>query len=247
MRPFARHYDAIYADKDYDSDISVLSALCGADGLPATRVLEIGAGTGSHTIRLAPRVKELVSVEIDLDFATLARRKIEAADLVNVQFSSFPLDQLPEGGFDGVAAFFHVLNYIDPDDLLPFLKAMSARLVPGAWLVTDMWNGDAVMRDPPRCETRNKTVGTTTIQQKITPAFDAAAGIVTVNYEIDVDHDGSIERFAEALKLHIWPLSDLEGMLGEAGFSEIQFWDWRQFPAPANGLSWRVWMRAIRR
>ena len=247
MRPFARYYDAIYADKDYDSDIGVLSTLCGNGDFSPSRVLEIGAGTASHTIRLASRVKELVSVEIDLDFAVLARQKLAAATLANVQFSSCPLDQLTDEGFDGAAAFFHVLNYIPPNDRLPFLRALSARLVPGAWFVTDMWNGDAVLRDPPRCETRNKTAGTTTIQQKITPALDAAARAVTLGYEIDVRQGGNIESFAEELKLYIWPLSDIKEMLVEAGFRDVQFWDWRRFPEPAARDSWRVWMRAIRR
>jgi predicted O-methyltransferase YrrM len=247
VRPFARHYDAIYADKDYDSDISVLSKLCGSKELSTSRVLEIGTGTASHTVRLASRVKELVSVEIDLDFATLARQKVEAAAHANVQLNSRPLDQLADSGFDGAAAFFHVLNYIAPDDRLPFIKALSARLAPGAWVVTDMWNGDAVMRDPPRCETRDKSFGTTMIRQKITPTVDAVARVVTLGYEIDVRQGGNIECFTEELKLYIWPLSDVEGMLVEAGFTDIQFWDWRRFPAPAARDSWRVWMRAIRR
>lgn len=247
MRPFARHYDAIYADKDYDSDIAVLSTLCDGKDLSASRMLEIGAGTASHTVRLASRVKELVSVEIDLDFAALARRKVEAAAHANVALSSSPLEQLADGEFDGAAAFFHVLNYIAPRDRLPFLKALSARLAPGAWFVTDMWNGDAVMRDPPRCETRNKTFGSMTIQQKITPTVDVAAREVTLGYAIDVHQGGTMERFAEELKLYIWALGDLKEMLVEAGFSDVQFWDWRRFPEPAAPDSWRVWMRAIRR
>ena len=246
VRPFARHYDSIYADKDYDSDISVLSTLCGNRALSPSRVLEIGAGTASHTVRLASQVKELVSIEIDPDFAVLARQKLAAAAHANVQFSSSPLDQRAGGGFDGAAAFFHVLNYIPPNDRLPFLIALSARLVPGAWFVTDMWNGDAVLRDPPRCETRQKTAGTTTIQQKITPVLDPAAGAVTLGYEIDVRRGGNIESFAEELKLYIWPLSDIEEVLAAAGFTDVQFWDWRRFPAPAARDSWRVWMRAIR-
>ena len=247
VRPFAQHYDTIYADKDYDSDVAVLSKLCSTAALSTSRVLEIGAGTANHTIRLASRVKELVSVEIDLDFAALARRKIEAAAPVNVHFSSTPLDQLADGGFDGAAAFFHVLNYISPNDQLPFLRALSARLVPGAWFVTDMWNGDAVMRDPPRCEIRNKTFGTTTVQQRITPAIDNATRAVTLGYEIDVRQGSNTEHISEELKLHVWPLRDIEEMLAKAGFTDIQFWDWRRFPAAAARDSWRVWMRAIKR
>ena len=247
VRPFARHYDAIYSDKDYDSDIGVLSTLCGSKELCTSRVLEIGAGTASHTVLLASRAKELVSLEIDLDFAMLARQKVEATAHANVQLSSRPLDQLADGAFDGAAAFFHVLNYIAPDDHLSFLRALSSRLVPGAWFVTDMWNGDAVLRDPPRGEIRDKTFGPTTIQQKITPTVDAIARTVTLGYEIDFRQGGNIERFAEELKLYIWPLSDLEARLVEAGFTDIQFWDWRRFPAPATPDSWRVWLRAIRR
>lgn len=246
VRPFARHYDEIYADKDYDSDVGVLSTLCGGTDLSQSRVLEIGAGTANHTVRLAPRVRELVSVEIDVDFAVLAKQKLAAAAPVNVQFNTTPLAQLAEGTFDAAAAFFHVLNYIPPNERLPFLKALSARLVPGAWFVTDMWNGDAVLRDPPRCETRNKTVGASTIRQTIRPALDAAARTVTLDYDIEVCRSGHVESFAEMIKLYIWPLSDIEVMLVEAGFADVQFWDWRRFPSPAAHDSWRVWMRAVR-
>jgi len=246
VRPFARHYDAIYADKDYNHDIDVLSTLCGSANLFRSRVLEIGAGTASHTIRLAPLVRELVSVEIDLDFAMLARQKLAANAPANVQFSSSPLDQMASGRFDGAAAFFHVLNYIPTDNRLSFLKSLSARLLPGAWFVTDMWNGDAVLRDPPRSEIRSKTIGTTNIRQKITPALDADARTVTLDYEIDVRQGGHTESFAEELKLYIWPMSDIEKLLVKAGFRDVQFWDWRTFPAPATGDSWRIWMRAIR-
>ena len=247
VRPFARHYDAIYSDKDYDADIDVLLTLCSDKNLSRGRVLEIGAGTGSHTVRLAPRVKELVSVEIDLDFAVLARQKLAKGTSANVQFSSNPVAELAEGEFDGAAAFFHVLNYVPRNARLSFLKALGARLVPGAWFVTDMWNGDAVLRDPPRCETRNKEVGTTTVRQKISPALNAATSAVTLSYEIEVCQSGHTESFAEELKLCIWPLSEIKELLMAAGFTDIQFWDWRRFPAPATSDSWRVWMRAIRR
>jgi predicted O-methyltransferase YrrM len=246
VRPFARHYDSIYADKDYESDIAVLSALCGNKSFSESRVLEIGAGTGSHTVRLASRVKELVSVEIDPDFAKLARQKVEAAACANVRLNSAPLEQLASGTFDGAAAFFHVLNYIAPANRLSFLEALSSRLRPGAWFVTDFWNGDAVMRDPPRRETRNKIHGTMAIQQTIAPTLDIPSNTVTLAYQLDIRDGDSSESFAEELKLYIWPLGDLEALLAKAGFADMQFWDCRKFPATATSDSWQVWMRAIR-
>ncbi|MBX9945508.1 MAG: class I SAM-dependent methyltransferase [Reyranella sp.] len=247
VRPFARHYDSIYSDKDYDADLKVLSTLCGHRDMSDKRVLEIGAGTGSHTIRLAPRLKELVSLEIDPDFAELSRQKVEAAGITNVRLGSRPIEQLDDDKFDGAAAFFHVLNYVAPTHRSSFLGALAARLAPGAWFVTDLWNGDAVVRDPPRHETRNKTVGITAIRQEISPTVDLGLNTVTLAYDIDIRRCDGIEHFAEELKLYIWPLHDLEGMLLDAGFSNVQFWDCRRFPAAATRDSWRVWMRAIRR
>jgi SAM-dependent methyltransferase len=246
IRPFARHYDTIYADKDYDSDIAVLAALCESKGLAGSRVLEIGAGTGSHSVRVAPLVKELVSLEIDPDFAELARRKIAASDNSNVRLAAEPIERFADSRFDGAAAFFHVLNYIAPANRLAFIDALAARLLPGAWFITDIWNGDAVLRDPPRCEIRNKTQGATTVRQAITPTLDVTSGQVTLGYEIDIRHGASIERFSEDLKLYIWPSSELIGALRKAGFAKVEFWDYRQFPRHAKPDSWRMWMRAIR-
>src|SRR5262249_54272525 len=89
-RPFARHYDAIYADKDYGRDLAALEALLEGRALRNGRLLELGAGTGNHTLRLAPRVGELASVEIDRDFAEVLSTKVAAAGARNVRVYSCP-------------------------------------------------------------------------------------------------------------------------------------------------------------
>src|SRR5262245_55263274 len=127
VRPFARHYDSIYSDKDYESDITVLTTLCG-EGLGARHLLEIGAGTGNHTIRLARLVQRLVSIEIDPDFAEVAQLKIRNAASTNIDFKAVPIENLPYSDFDGAAAFFNVLNYIAPGRRQSFVEALAARL-----------------------------------------------------------------------------------------------------------------------
>jgi SAM-dependent methyltransferase len=246
VRPFARHYDSIYSDKDYQSDIAVLTTMC-ADDLAARQIVEIGAGTGNHTVRLARLVRKLVSIEIDPDFAEMAQLKIRDAASTNVVFQAVPLENLPTFDFDGAAAFFNVLNYITPERRQSFIEALAARLKSGSWFVTDLWNGELVLRDPPRPETREKKDRTTSVRQEITPVLDAQAGTVRLSYNIAVAQKGSIERFTEELTMHVWRLRELEYMLKEAGFTDIEFRDRRRFPAAANDGSWHVWMRATRR
>jgi SAM-dependent methyltransferase len=245
VRPFARHYDSIYSDKDYQSDIAVMTAMCG-DNLGARRVIEIGAGTGNHTVHLARLVRQLVSLEIDPDFAEVAQRKIRDAASTNIDFQAVPIENLPAFDFDGAAAFFNVLNYITPEHRQSFIEALAARLKSGSWFVTDLWNGELVLRDPPHPETREKNHGTTRVRQEITPVLDSQAGTVRLSYDIEVAQKGSTEHFTEELTMHVWRLSELEHMLQEAGFTDIEFRDRRRFPAVADDGSWHVWMRATR-
>jgi len=245
-RPFARRYDAIYADKDFGQDVTVFESLAGTAALAGKTVLEIGAGTGNHTLRLAQKVGKLVSVEIDADFAAVLRAKLAVCAPENLRFFDRPVESLSETGFDAAVAFFHVVNYVGPDSAASFLAALAARLKPGAHFVADLWNGSAALLDPPREEVRRKTAGTTQIVQHIRPRMDAARRTVTLNYEIALDEEDGREQFTECIELYLWLREELASALQQAGFSDVTFWDYRLFPASARPDSWRLWLRAVR-
>jgi SAM-dependent methyltransferase len=227
-RPFVEHYDALYADKDYDADIDAFEALAGA--LHGRKLLEIGAGTGNHSRRLAARAGQLVSVEIDPDFGEILRRK-------SIPCFVGPLAQLPESGFDAAAAFFHVLNYMSREELPPFLAALALRMTPGAPFVTDLWNADAVRLDPPRAERREKAAG---LVQEIRP--EVRGERVTLNYRITAGK----KSFQERLELRLWSAGELGEMLSQAGFGDMAFRDYRDVRAGATEKSWKMWLRATK-
>jgi len=234
----------VYSDKNYDAEIRVLTQLLDHADLKHAKLLEIGAGTGNHTVRLASLFGEVVALEIDRDFADLARLKTSACSNVRVQTTR--VEDLDERAFDGVAAFFNVLNYISPLHIQGFLAAISARLKSGSWFVTDLWNGRAVMEAPPRRETRLKQRGSTEVSQTITPFLDIAENTVRLDYDITVTQSEKVESFTESLRMHLWRSDELTAMLNNVGLCQVQFWDRRQFPAPASDASWHVWMRAIK-
>lgn len=243
MRPFARHYDAVYSDKDYEADIGVLVQLLGRMDRQNSSLLEIGAGTGNHTLLLAPHFRSITALEIDGDFADVARLKTSGCP--NVTILKTPVESLQEEAFDGVAAFFNVFNYVPRSQMPSFLAAISARLKPDGRIVTDLWNGKAVLADPPRPETRTKKAGATVVSQAISPFLDTADRSVRLDYEISVSITGKpTEAFSESLQMHLWSLDELAEMLGAAGLSQVQFWDRRLYPAPATDASWHVWMSA---
>jgi predicted O-methyltransferase YrrM len=244
VRPFAYNYDAVYSDKDYDAEIGVLRHLIAPDPTGGSKILEIGAGTGNHTLRLASLFRQVVAIEIDQDFASIARTKISSAP--NIQLVTLPVQDLRDSAFDAAAAFFNVLNYVSPEQMDEFLDAISSRLKPGCSFVTDLMNGEAVLADPPRAETRTKRIDDANISQQICPFLDVVRMTLDLNYTISVTRRANVDTFSEKLKMYLWRLDELQVILGKVGFRDVQFWDRRKFPAPATDTSWQVWMRATR-
>lgn len=245
-RPFAKHYDLVYADKDYDKDIADFAQLVGADRLRNMRVLEVGAGTGNQSLRLAGMVRELVAVEIDPDFFELLAGKVSSSDVRAIQLEWRPIGDLPLEPFDAAAAFFHVLNYVEPAEMPTFLSALAERLKPGAPLVADLWNGAAALADPPRLEIREKRPGSARVLQRIVPKLDRQARRLSLAYEIDIDEGDLRTHFHETLDLYLWLREEIAALLAEAGFHKIAFYDYARFPMPATNQSWRVWLHAAR-
>lgn len=243
VRPFVRHYDTLFADKDYDSDVVTLATLTGAGA--TSRVLELGAGTGSHSHRLGRFCREVVSVEIDADFHSACAARLQAADSRNVTLYATPVEELPETGFDVAAAFFHVLNYIPPAARAGFVGAIGERLVAGGRFLADLWHAEAVERDPPREETRTKRAGGVRLLQRISPRYVPGGAEVELDYSFEVEAPGRpVERFDERLRLHLWTRPALEATFRAAGFSHIEFRDWRDSRRAAGSVSWRVWLYA---
>ncbi|MGI3184870.1 class I SAM-dependent methyltransferase [Nioella aestuarii] len=99
------------------------------------RVLEIGCGTGSTAIALAPSVAELVATDVSAEMIEIGREKTWDAGLQNLSFVQAAADrgELPEGPFDAVLAFnaLHLL-----DDLDAGLAEIHSLLAPGGLMIS---------------------------------------------------------------------------------------------------------------
>ena len=70
-------------------------------------VLELGCGTGTTALRLAPHVKRLIATDLSGEMIAIARDKAAARDCRSVEFSVGTPDSAawPDGTFDAVLAF----------------------------------------------------------------------------------------------------------------------------------------------
>ncbi|MGH2876696.1 MAG: Sua5/YciO/YrdC/YwlC family protein [Solirubrobacteraceae bacterium] len=126
---------------DYDE---LQDAVVGASGDVATRVLELGTGTGETARRLLERHPDAFLVGIDESASMLgAARQALAAERVSLRVGAIE-GELPEGPFDLVASVLcvHHLDAADKRDLFARVRAV---LAPGGRFVL----GDVVVPADP--------------------------------------------------------------------------------------------------
>jgi len=100
---------------------------------PRDSVLEVGCGTGSTAIRLAPSVAQYTATDISPGMLEIARAKPEAATLPHLSFAQADAPGAPGGPFDAVLAFS--VLHLAPD-LPATLTALHARLRPDGLLIS---------------------------------------------------------------------------------------------------------------
>ena len=129
----ARKYanDAIKDMAGYDRTIERSRALLHG----AEAVLEIGCGTGTSALRIAPVVGRMVGTDVAAEMVAIAREKAAAQACTNVDFAVAAADRTPgtAGSFDAVLAF-NVLHLVA--DRAAALRHARHLLKPGGLFVS---------------------------------------------------------------------------------------------------------------
>ncbi len=98
------------------------------------RVLEIGCGTGSTALTLAPDVAEITATDISRGMIAIAEDKRAAAGVENAEFLQADATEIfREAPFDVVTAF-SLLHLVD--DVPAVLDAVFAQLKPGGLFIS---------------------------------------------------------------------------------------------------------------
>jgi 2-polyprenyl-6-hydroxyphenyl methylase / 3-demethylubiquinone-9 3-methyltransferase len=103
---------------------------------PNDRILEIGCAVGEHALRLAPRVREVVGVDLASPAIVRARARAAREHISNAHFETCDAGDLSawrDGVFDKVAAI-DFFEHVDDRALAAILSEVRRVLIPGGRL-----------------------------------------------------------------------------------------------------------------
>jgi SAM-dependent methyltransferase len=216
---YAEYYDAFYQDKDYDFEAAYISGLIRKQvGDGPKDLIDFGAGTGKHGLRLASMGFNVHGVEISNGMVSRAESgkgfSIEQGDVRSYASSK---------KYDVALAMFHVLSYMRTlEDFESALRNIGSNLVDGGILIFDVWYGPAVLAIGVEDREKTSNLNGVEIVRKARPVSIPAQQSVQVNYECGFVSQGEFQsEFTESHILRYFFFDTIEKLANEVGLEIV--------------------------
>jgi perosamine synthetase len=223
---YARHYDAIYGDKPYQREAEAIRDLLETESdAPPKRVLDLGCGTGRHARALAGLGFEVTGVDRSPAMIAEAEARCQETSRVRLFVQEIEELDLGEEPHDAALLLFTVLGYLGDDErIVRALTRVRGHLRPGALLIADVWDREAVLAEPP-------TNGDVELTTEDGPLFRRASAEhlsdedrVRVRYQI---HDAEGQTLCEELhEVRYFDEESLRTLLSRAQLTLESFAPW---------------------
>jgi len=204
FQKYSAYYDLLYRDKDYAGEAKYIVRTIRSVAPDASRILELGSGTGRHGRLLALLGFHVHGIERSVDMVAMARA--EPALPVTETGGSFTCEvgdvRSANLGrtFDAVIALFHVISYqATNEDLRAAFRVAARHLAPGGLFLFDVWHGPAVLTERPKERVKNVASEHFEITRIARPELDSNRSTVKVTYHMECRdrRSSDIVRFSE--------------------------------------------------
>lgn len=241
---YASAYDALYQDKDYDSECDQIERAFHAYGHSITSVLDLGCGTGSHAIPLAQRGYNVVGVDRSAEMLARAREKANSLALGDtLSLHRCDIHQLDlQLQFDAVMMMFAVLGYqLQNTDVISALSTARRHLRREGLFVFDVWYGPAVLHQRPSPRIKIIPTDGGQILRVVSGALDIRQHLCAVDYRMwQLEDDRLVANTEEKHSMRYFFPLELELLLQSSGFRLLRLGAFPDFDEEPTEAAWNV-------
>ena len=239
MTDYFLWHDHLHADKDHGQEAAlVLAEMARLSGVRPSRLIEIGCGTGSHT--LAMDAEGLAVTACDTEDAAVAVARQKGCE--HARFYVGSILDVEESGFDGAYALSLAMNAVpNLDGLTEVLLGLRDRLKPGAPFLFDCWNGIAALRDPPQVREVRLADHGHDVTVLTVPTIDPMEQAMTVERTFNgTTETGETVSFVQSYRHRLWTPRELKELLWLHGFEVERVCAWMTPERPATAEDWKL-------
>ncbi len=224
---YSSYYDRLYRDKDYRAETEYITSLFNTYGShPVKLLLDLGCGTGSHSLHFSKSMEKIVGVDLSSKMIDIARARADAEGIRNIEFINDDMENIElSEKVDGAVCLFAVLGYLENNEkILSFLKNLSRVLKPESLFLFDVWSGPAVLSIQPSDQYKIVEDGNSRIIRFAHPELDIHKGVVEVEYKIlELVDNRVVQDTVENHRIRYFFTSELRLMLEMSGFRMVEY------------------------
>ncbi|MBV9389381.1 MAG: class I SAM-dependent methyltransferase [Chroococcidiopsidaceae cyanobacterium CP_BM_ER_R8_30] len=241
---YARYYNLLYRDKDYDGEAQFVDQLLQRSAPEAKSVLELGCGTGIHAMLLAKAGYQVHGVDLSAEMLQQATERLSClpAELVSrLKFSQGDIRNIRlEQQFDAVLSLFHVISYQTTNqDLLAALATARSHLQPGGVFIFDCWYGPTVLSNRPAVRVKRLEDEEISVVRIAQPVMYPNENLVDVNYQVFIKQKstGSVAELQETHQMRYLFEPEINLLFSQSGFEYVTGREWMTNQEPG----WDTW------
>ena len=242
---YADQYDLFYGDKDYKSECDLLEqAFKRYSNEPVHTILDLGCGTGNHSIPLARRGYKVHGVDLSKNMLAHAVEKTQQETIkFPPVFSQGDVRSVDLGKqFDAVLLMFAVLGYqLTNEDVLVSLRTVRNHLKPGGLFIFDVWYGPAVLAIRPSDRVKVIPTQDGKVIRSASGTLDVNRQLAEVRYQIwRISGEHLVSETEESHTMRFFFNMELSLFLSEC---ELKLESLTAFPSmdcPADETTWNV-------
>jgi|Deesub1362A_J573_1020465.scaffolds.fasta_scaffold00326_37 SAM-dependent methyltransferase len=194
-------------------------------------ILDVGCGTGNHSIRFAERGYQVVGIDLSDVMIKQAKRKVRGRSLPVKFFVKDMRNFNLKKKFDAVICLFGTLGYcIRDNEIIATLRKIRDHLKPQGLFIFDFWPVHAYASRKHWQSVREIEQEKIYIIRVMNVAFEVKTNLVnlTINCKV-IRNKKLIESFQEEHRLRIFTIPEITHILKENFFEPLGFFkiDWQ--------------------